>query len=54
MTDSMSLVSRLEAGYEETWKDLLSSIRAELIVTYIPGHCGVTQNENADKLVSEA
>ncbi len=55
IADSMSLVSRLKVGcIKETWKDLLRSIRAELIVTYIPGYCDITQNERTEKHTSEA
>ncbi len=44
----------VEADYiKQIWKDLLYSIRVWLIVTCIPGHCGITQNERAGKITSK-
>ncbi len=55
LTDSLSMVSKLEMGLVlETWAVLLRSIDAQVIVTYIPGHCGISYNEKADQLAGEA
>ncbi len=51
----MSLQNRLEASYiKEAWEELLTSMRAEQIVVYIPGHCGITHIEISERLVGEA
>ena len=55
LTDSLSMVSKLEMGLVlETWAVLLRDIDAQVIITYIPGHCGISYYEIADKLAGEA
>ena len=55
LTDSLSLVSRIEAGMVlNEWVDHLTRIPADVTVTYTPGHCGIKFNEKADRLAGNA
>ena len=52
VTDSQSLLSRLEAGWSPPeWWDMA---RVETVWVYCPGHAGIDLNETADRLASRA
>ena len=64
-TDSQSAIMRLRSGrstqtgvYEDQiWDNLLQlqhNHNATIVVQYVPGHCGLPGNEEADKLAGEA
>ena len=51
----LSLVSRLaKNGVKENWHGLFRKIKGDLITAYIPGHCGISYNSEADKLAGSA
>ena len=39
---------------QDSWKNIIDQITAEVVVTYIPGHCGIKYNERADHLAGIA
>ena len=55
LTDSLSLVSRLEQGkVQDTWRPIIDQIEADVVAAYIPGHSGIKFNERADHLAGIA
>ena len=55
LTDSLSLVTRLEKGLvKRLWGEILAGLSCIVTVTYIPGHCGISFNERADRLAGKA
>ncbi|XP_064462600.1 uncharacterized protein LOC135373307 [Ornithodoros turicata] len=57
-TDSLSLVSKLDSGISSHERDLLlafsPSFIHEIVLTWVPGHCGLPANEVADSLARAA
>ena len=52
LTDSLSLVSRLQAGkVKDSWVHLIDKFNAPFKTVYTPGNAGITYNDAADHLV---
>ena len=55
LTDSLSLVSRLEKRLMPAdWWDVIRNVPARILISYIPGHSGISFNEKADALAGAA